>query len=74
MNRFVLIVLLAVFVGCDNDKPEYIIDADATGFDFDQGVYVTRRMNRCSSVHEIVAEAERLLIEIYGKSAVDERP
>ena len=60
--------------GCAAERPSYVIDVAADHFDFDQAVYVTRRVDHYSSVEEIVAEAERMLVGIYGKSVIDERP
>lgn len=56
------------------ENSSYIIDADASSFDFDASIYVTRRMKCSANVQEIVTEAERLLIEIYGRSVIEERP
>lgn len=74
MKRCMFVVLSLVVLGCTDNRPSYIIDAAASHFDFDQGVYVTRRMNCYSSVQDVVTEAEGLFIEIYGRSVIEERP
>ena len=59
---------------CAEERDNYILDADAMHFDFDQDVYVTRKINRYATVQDVVNESERLLMEIYGKDIVEERP
>lgn len=74
MNRYVFIAMLAFFFGCSEEGRSYILDADALYFDFDQEVYITRKINRYATVQDIVNESEKLFIEIYGKDIVEERP